>query len=163
MNPSLVFQLMDFVPGHVLDLTKLEKQQLFKRELECNISIIADKRPIQRLHTIDVPSYPAENTYGLKVRGKVAESRNLNIIKDSKSYKKKLSSRKEGLNSLKQNYSPNQRIQTDYDYEPIRKDKKKSISTKKTDKYKITAAQALTKAKSNPKKGTSKSRLSKNI
>lgn len=33
MHPSLVFELMDFVPGHVLDLTKLEKQQLFKKEL----------------------------------------------------------------------------------------------------------------------------------
>lgn len=54
MNPSVVFELMDFVPGHVLDLTKVDKQQVFKKELD-NISMIKEKKPIERLQTFDVP------------------------------------------------------------------------------------------------------------
>lgn len=153
---------MDSVPGHVLDLTKLEKQQLFKRELEGNISVIKEKQQIERLHTIDVPSFPVENTYGLKVRGKIGESRNRLALKESKSFNKKLSSKKLGLGSLKENCSPNQRIQTDYDYEPIGREKKKSISSKKPEKYR--GLEGGSKAKGSVKKGsTSKSRLSKQV
>lgn len=111
INPSVVFELMDFVPGHVLDVTKLEKQQVFKKELD-NISIIKEKT-VERLHTFDVPYENIDNTYGLPARGKIAHSRNLNLIKDSKSTKKL--PKKFGLAGIKENISPNQRIHTDYD------------------------------------------------
>lgn len=53
-HPSLIFDL-DVVSGHVLDLTKLEKKELFRRELEENISMIGEKKPMERLNTVGVP------------------------------------------------------------------------------------------------------------
>ena len=53
-HPSLIFDL-EVVSGHVLDLTKLEKKELFRRELEDNISMIREKKPIERLNTVGVP------------------------------------------------------------------------------------------------------------
>lgn len=118
----MVFELMDFVPGHALDLTKLDKQQVFKKELD-NISIIEEKKPMERLHTFNVPLDSMQTAYGLPTRGKIAQSRNLNRISNAKSSNKLVktgSSRKEGLGSFKENVSPNQRIHTEYDTQGAR-------------------------------------------
>jgi len=109
-----------------------------------------------------VPYENIDNTYGLPARGKIAHSRNLNLIKDSKSTKKL--PKKCGLAGIKENISPNQRIHTDYDLEIIGKDKKKSISSKKLDRFKSPGLEGVSKGKSNSKKvSVSKSRLSRKL
>ena len=60
-HPSIVFDIMESVPGHFIDVTEKERQHKFKRDLMDNISIIAeknekkdkkDKKPVERLNTV---------------------------------------------------------------------------------------------------------------
>ena len=79
---SIVFHLINEAKGHVLDLTQMEIDESFKKEIEGNISFIPKERPIiERLNTFGgerletIGGDVIDSNYGLRIGAKVIESR----------------------------------------------------------------------------------------
>ena len=106
-------------------------QEIFKKELEQNISIIPTTKYVERLKTVGCElNQEYEENYGLKVKEKILESRKL--LKNEQKGQSKISFLKKSQFEIKENIPPNQRIHTDYESIKFAKSKKKSISNKKS-------------------------------
>ena len=108
-HPSIIFDLMEGVPGHGVDLTQVETGEQFRRELENNnISAIKPKRQLTE----------PEDHYGFGERRRPLQPRQTNRVQEDR--------RGSYCHDPKLTKEDYLRVQTDYNCEEIRRKKGKS-------------------------------------